>query len=273
MIWIKAMALTVVVGLMISSAASQEAGDRRQQARSFASSGKLSEALSIYDELTSSGSRDLTLYTEATNAAAAAQDMRRSAVYRERRLKIYPNDYNARSTIPLAYRLAGDEAEARRSRDEFRAFWKASTDPKIRAQASLVIDRFQAGSWTVYAVECMEIAGDYGVGYMFDVWGPKVPPLSPEERVANHRERIVLEHNRLDQKILSELKQRDVPMHPTLDLLSAEGHATLKLFDREPTYAAIRDAVSQFVANDKNLATRPPMGNAWSQITCMVGGK
>jgi hypothetical protein len=119
----------------------------------------------------------------------------------------------------------------------------------------------------------MEIAGDYGVGYMFDVWGPKVPPLPPEERAANHRERIVLEHNRLDQKVLSELEHKDAPMHPTLDLLAADGHATLKWFDSEPTYPVLRDAVSQFVANDKNLATRPPMGNAWSRITCMVAGK
>ncbi|HLX14794.1 MAG TPA: hypothetical protein VKS24_06260 [Bradyrhizobium sp.] len=148
--------------LIDSQAVAQNGDARREQARSFANSGKLSEALSIYDELTSSGSRDLTLYAEATRTAAAAQDMRRAAIYRERRLKIDPDDYNTRSTISLAYQLAGDEAEARRSRDEFRAFWKASTDPKVRAQPSLVIDRFQAGPWTIYAVECMEIAGDYG---------------------------------------------------------------------------------------------------------------
>jgi hypothetical protein len=260
-----------VVGLAVSPAAAQEDGVRRQQARSFATSGKLVEALSIYDELTNSGSNDLTLYTEATRTAAAAQDMRRGAVYRERRLKIEPNDYNTRSTIPLAYRMAGDEAEAQRSRDEFRAWWKVSADPDVRARSSLVIDRFQAGPWTIYAVECMEIAGDYGVGYMFDVWGPKAPPLPPEEREANHRERIVLEHNRLDQKILSELKHEDTPMRPTLDLLFANGHATLNGFDGEPTYPALRDAVSEFVANDKNLAARPPMGNAWSRISCMVG--
>jgi hypothetical protein len=272
MMWMKAVALIGVVGLMVSSATAQE-DDRRQQARALATSGKLVEALTIYDELTSTGSSDLTLYTEATRTAAAAQDMRRGAIYRERRLKIDPNDYTTRFTIPLAYRLAGDEVEARRSREEFRAWWKASTDPGVRAQSSLVIDRFKVGPWTVYAVECMEIAGDFGVGYMFDVWGPKAPPLPPEERAANHRERIVLEHNRLDQKILSELKQQDAPIHPTLDLLSAEGHATLKWFDSEPTYPALRDAVSQFVANDKGLAARPPMGNAWSRITCMIEGK
>jgi hypothetical protein len=273
MMWMKATALMGVACLMVSSAVAQEASVRRQQARSFVISGKLVEALSIYDELTTSGSSDLTLYTEAASTAAAAHDMRRAALYRERRLKVDPNDYNTRSTIPLAYRLAGDEAEARRSREEFRTYWKASTDPKVRAQPHLVIDRFQAGPWTVYAVECMEIAGDYGVGYMFDVWGPRAPPLPPEESAANHRERIVLEHNRLDQKVLSELKNKDTPMHPTLDLLSADGHATLKWFDGEPTYPALRDIVSQFVANDKDLATRPPIGNAWSRITCVVGGK
>jgi hypothetical protein len=273
MMWMKAVALIGFVGLTFSSAAAQEGSVRREQARTFAASGNFVEALSIYDELTSSGSSDLTLYTEAAHAAAAAQDMRRGAIYRERRLKIDPNDYNTRFTIPLAYRLAGDETEARRSREEFRAWWKASTDPSVRAQPSLVIDRFKVGPWTVYAVECMEIAGDYGVGYMFDVWGPKAPPLPPEERAANHRERIVLEHNRLDQKIMSELKQENAPMHPTLDLLSAQGHATLKWFDSEPAYPALREAVTQFVANDKGLAARPPMGNAWSHITCRVEGK
>ena len=79
---------------------------------------------------------------------------------------------------------------------------------------------------------------------------------------ANHRERIVLEHNRLDQKILSELKHEDAPMHPTLDALFANGHAALKWFDGEPTY----------VADDKDLATKAPIGNAWSRIACPAGG-
>lgn len=259
--------------LIASQAAAQDNAARREQARSLANSGKLGEALSIYDELTSSGSRDLALYAEATRTAAAAQDMRRAAIYRERRLKVDPNDYNTRSIIPLAYQLAGDEANARRSREEFRTFWKASTDPKVRAQPSLVIDRFQAGPWTVYAVECMEIAGDYGVGYMFDVWGPKAPPMPPEEQAANHRERIVLEHSRLDQRILSELKGENAPARPSLDALSGAGHATLKWFDGEPSYATVRDVVNQFVANDKELASKPPMGNGWSRIDCTVEGK
>lgn len=119
----------------------------------------------------------------------------------------------------------------------------------------------------------MEIAGDFGVGYMFDVWGPKAPPMSPEERAANHRERIVLEHNRLDQRVLSELQHENAPMHPSLDALSGAGHATLKWFDREPTYTAVRDIVNQSVANDKELASKPPVGNRWSQIDCMTEGK
>lgn len=68
---------------------------------------------------------------------------------------------------------------------------------------------------------------------------------------ANHRERIVLEHNRLDQKILSELKHENAPMHPTLDALFANGHATLKWFDGEPTYPVIHDLVSQCVTDAK----------------------
>jgi tetratricopeptide (TPR) repeat protein len=206
--WITAVAI-VGAGLIVCSAAAQDDGDRRQQARSLAASGKLIEALSVYDELRSSGSGDVTLYAEARRTAVAAHDLRRAAVYGERRLKVDPNDYDTRSFIPLAYRLAGDEADAQRSREEFLSYWKASSDPNVRAKPFLLVDRFQTGGWTVYALECMEIAGDYGVGYMFDVWGPKAPPLPPDEVVANHRERIVLEHNRLDQKILSELKHED----------------------------------------------------------------
>jgi hypothetical protein len=270
--WITAVAI-VGAGLILCSAAAQDDGDRRQQARSLAASGKLIEALAVYDELTSSGSSDLTLYAEAKRTAVAAHDLRRAAVYGERRLKIDPNDYDTRSFIPLAYRLSGDEAEAQRSREEFLSYWKASSDPNVRAKPFLLVDRFQAGSWTVYALECMEIAGDYGVGYMFDVWGPKAPPLPPEEVAANHRERIVLEHNRIDQKILSELKHEDAPMHPTLDALFANGHATLKWFDGEPSYPVIHDLVSQYVANDKDLASKAPMGNTWSRITCLAGGR
>ncbi|HLX14795.1 MAG TPA: hypothetical protein VKS24_06265 [Bradyrhizobium sp.] len=83
----------------------------------------------------------------------------------------------------------------------------------------------------------------------------------------------MLEHNLLDQRILSELKHENAPMHPSLDVLSGTGHATLKWFDREPSYTAVRDAVEQFVANDKELASKPPVGNSWSRIECMIERK
>jgi len=51
-------------------------------------------------------------------------------------------------------------------------------------------------------------------------------------------------------------------MHPTLDALFANGHAALKWFDGEPTY----------VADDKDLASKAPIGNAWSRIACPAGG-
>lgn len=263
-------AVSVIAAMAVAtSAMAQTGGDpRRDQARSLAASGNFAEALKLYDNLTAAGSTDVALYTEATRAAVGAHDLRRAAVYAERRMKIDPNDYNTHAFVPLAYRLGGDEAEAKRTRAEFVSYWKASTDPKVRSQSLFLIDTFRAGPWTVNALQCFEIGGDFGVGYVFDVWGPKAPPLPPDQVAANYRERIVLEHNRLDKKMASEIAGRDVPVRPTLDVLRAGGHATLKWFDGEPPYATLRDIVEQYVANDTDLAIKPPIGGTWNRITC-----
>jgi hypothetical protein len=244
---------------------------RRERARSLAASGKLAEALAIYDGLVTSGSADLTLYAEARNAARAAHDMRRNAAYGERELKANPNNFGLRNAIPLMYRLAGDEANFQRRREEFIVYWKASTDPGIRSKPFLAVDRFRAGMWTVYVIECLEIGGDFGVGYVFDVWGPKAPPLPPEELEANLHERIVLEHNRKTNRVESELTHTNASMRPTLDALSAKGHVTLNWFGEEPSYATIRNIVAQHVASDTNLG--PPMNRVWARITCQPKDK
>ncbi|TAI65815.1 hypothetical protein CWO89_11555 [Bradyrhizobium sp. Leo170] len=254
-------------------AAEENIESRRAQARALAAAGKPAEALPIYDDLTLSGSLDSALYKEATQAAAAAHDMRRVPLYMERRVKADPSDYTTRSIIALAWRVAGDEAQAKRSREDYLAFWRASTDPRVRAIPFLAIDQFSAGDSTVYAYQCVEVAGDFGVGYMFEVYTPMGPPLPLTEAIKNHRQRIVLEHNKMTQKVLSELNKRDGPPVPTLDLLTPDRHATLQMFDGEPDYPMLRDIVAKYVANEQDLASKPPMGRAWNHIRCLTESK
>jgi hypothetical protein len=42
---------------------------------------------------------------------------------------------------------------------------------------------------------------------------------------------------------------------------------------RRADYPVIHDLVSQYVADDKDLASEAPMGNTWSRIVCQAGGK
>ena len=271
--WFVAIAgMAMAMALAVSASAQGGNSARREQARALTTAGNAAEALKIYDDLTGTRSTDVSLYMEATRAATGAHDFRRAAVYTERLVAVDPGNYGARVFVPLAYRLAGDESEALRARKEFAAYWKGSADPQVRSKPFLTIDTFRAGNWSVNVIQCLEIGGDFGVGYIFDVWGPKAPPMPPEELAANHRERIVLEHNQLDQKIASEMAHHEVPIRPTLDALSGTGHSTLKWFDGEPSYAVIRDIVGPYIANDKALATQTPMGNNWGRITCQTAG-
>src|SRR5262249_30863286 len=102
-------AVTALTAAQVLAQVPADSGLRREQARSLAESGKLAEALSIYDVLVNSGSTDVALYAEAAAAAKAAQDIGRIAAYGERQLKVDPNDYTLRQSIPIGYRLAGDE--------------------------------------------------------------------------------------------------------------------------------------------------------------------
>lgn len=265
-------ALVGVLAIIASAAAQDGEASQRDQARSLAASGNLADALKIYDDLTASGSSEIALYNEAKQAAIAAHDLRRAAVYSERRIKIDPQDYETRTFIPLAYRVAGDEKEAARAREDFIAYWKASSDPNVRSKPFLLIDMFRAGAWSVHVIQCTEIGGDFGVGYIFDIWGPKALPLPPEQLAENHRGRIVLEHNRMDQKIMSEIEHKESPIKPTLDALFANQHVTLKWFGEEPPYGVIRDVVGSYVANDKEIAAKAPLGNSWRGLTCLPAG-
>ncbi|MFH0301974.1 hypothetical protein AAFX91_33265 [Bradyrhizobium sp. 31Argb] len=83
----------------------------------------------------------------------------------------------------------------------------------------------------------------------------------------------MLEHNKLTQKVLSELNKRDEPPVPTLDLLTPDRHATLQMFDSEPDYPTLRDIVAKYVANEQDLASKPRMGRAWDHIRCLTESK
>lgn len=178
-----------------STVRAQTPDPRRDQARALASSGKFADALALYDTLTASGSTDLALYGEAANVAKAAGDMKRLGLYSERQSKIDPGDAHLRMLAPLAYQIAGDDADALRLRQDYLAFRKASTDPKINSQSFFMIDRFRVGAYMVNALECPEIGGKFGIGYIFDVFGPKDTPLTQAEMLPNHREKIVVEHD------------------------------------------------------------------------------
>src|SRR5262245_32340077 len=87
------LALTVLTAASAAVELTPDNNLRREQARSLAASGKLAEALSIYDELIAAGPADIALYAEARNAARAAHDMRRNAAYSERQLEADPTNY------------------------------------------------------------------------------------------------------------------------------------------------------------------------------------
>jgi len=256
-----------------SVAAEEGADPRRAQAQSLVAAGKPAEALPIYDELTAAGSTDSSLYNEASRAAVAAHDMRRGATYIERKIKLEPNNYVLRYLMPFAWRMAGDEARAQRAGEDFIAYWKTSTDPILRSRRSFRIDQFSAGNATVEVEQCIEIAGPLGVGYMFEIFAPANPPPSPAELAQTHRERIVLEHDRAVHELLAKQLNKPDVVRPSLDLLSPAGHVTLKWFDAEPDYASLREIVAKYVAGEQDLASKPPMGNAWAGLTCLTQGK
>jgi hypothetical protein len=255
------------------AAAENGADSRREQAQSLVATGKPAEALPLYDELTAAASPDAALYKEALRAAAAAHDKRRTAIYFERQAKAAPDDFVLQSLIAYAWRMAGDEAEARRAGADFIVYWKASTNPALRARPFFRIDQFGTGNATVTVYQCVEVAGKLGVGYLFDIATPTIPPPPPGESPLTPRQRIVLEHDRAVQELLAKQLNKPDVVRPSLDLLSPGQHATLRWFDAEPDYLAVRDIVGKYVVSEGDLASKPPMGNAWAGLTCTTDTK
>jgi hypothetical protein len=256
----------LVAGAGITAAA--DPGDaRRDQAAALVDAGDLARALALYDALTEAGSTDPTLYGEAIQAARAAEDFRRDAVYRERQLKIDPDNFRVRQVIPILYRVAGDEANARRSRDELIAYWQAATDPAVRAQPMFSIDRYEVGRWVIVVNECFEVAGTFGVGYQFNVLLARNGPWTP----ADLRSVLVLEHDQLAGRILQRREKPDAPLRPTLDVYEAGTHKTLQVFDADPTYPELRELVGRYVAANAALIDRAPVADA--AVTCATTPK
>jgi hypothetical protein len=262
--------LPIVVALVASIAvagAAEPDDARRAQAAALVKSGDLAGALALYDALTQAGSTDPTLYGEAIRTAQAAEDFRRNAVYRERQLKIDPDNFRVRQVIPILYRVAGDEANAGRSRGELIAFWKAATDPAIRAQPSFTIDRYEVGRWVVIVNECFEIAGTFGVGYQFNVLLAKSGAWTP----ADLRSVIVLEHDQLAGRLQHQADTPDTPIRPSLDVYEAGTHKTLQFFDADPAYPALREIVRHYVSANAALVDRGPVSGA--AVTCATASR
>jgi hypothetical protein len=266
-------ALVATCWIGASAAAESGADPRREQARSLVASGKPADALPIYDELTASGSSDATLYKEATQAAVAAHDRRRTAIYAEGQVTAEPDNVILHSLVAYAWRMAGDEAQAPRAGEDFIAYWKASTNPAVRARPLFRIDRFDTGNATVTVYQCVEIAGKLGVGYLFEISTPTSPPPQPSEAALTQRQRIVLEHDRAVQELVAKQLNKPDAVRPSLDLLSPGTHATLRWFDAEPDYPTLRDVVGKYVVSEGDLTSKPPMGNAWAGLTCLTEGK
>jgi hypothetical protein len=271
--WMVAAAIIVACWINCSAAEEQGGNDRRQQAQALVASGKPADALPIYDELTAGGSSDPSLYTEASRAATAAQDMRRAATYIERHVKAEPDNFVLPSIVAYAWRLAGDEAKAQQAAKDYIAYWKASTNPVLRAHPYFRIDQFTAGNATVEVQQCVEIAGRLGVGYVFDVFAPENTPQSSGGSPAPiFRQRIVLEHDRAVQELLAKQLNKPDVVRPSLDLLTSNSHATLNWFDSEPDYATLRAIVVKLLAG-ADVSSNPPMGKAWAGLTCVTEGK
>jgi len=268
-----AVVLAVLFAASLNPAYADTPDPRREHAKSLAASGNQKDALALYDVLTASGSSDTTLYIEAIAIAKASGDMKRVGLYGERQIRIDPGNQQIRALIPVAYQVAGDQADAQRARQEYVAYWKASTDPTVRAKPFFMIDSFRVGLYMVNVLQCSEIAGNFGVEYMFDIIGPSEVPLAPTELLANHRERFVVEHDLIAQKVALELGGDQPKVAATLDLLSAPNQALLRMFAKEPTYPELRELVAQNVASDASLATKPPMNGAWGRVTCQLSGK
>lgn len=155
----------------------------------------------------------------------------------------HPADLDMRRVEPVLYRLAGDMGGWERARKNLLQAWAATRTSGARpGSASFIIDMVRVKQGMMFADQCYERAGRWGVLYRFTVVGA-------DGKVESF---FTVENADSDNQVARELGQKD-PVF-TLDHFRPGIHETVAMLPALPSYDELRQRALAFLADPRPVS-------------------
>jgi tetratricopeptide (TPR) repeat protein len=218
-----------------------------RQAETLSAAGRYEEALALYQQIIAREPSAKLSYCRAGTAAAGAGSLAQAIGYYQTCERLLPDSIEPRAELVKLYQIVGDMAARDRERENLLALHKVSDDPQVKAADHYLRDIFAVGALNVAAWEYFDLIGDWPSRYRFFVLagdGSTLYTIALSSSTAANANAV---------KILG---------HPTkdwifhLDLEQGNTITTMRVFEGEPSYDAIKPSVIAAVRRQE-IAKKP----------------
>jgi tetratricopeptide (TPR) repeat protein len=209
-----------------------------KQAESLAAAGQYEQALALYQQIIAREPTAKLSYCRAGTAAAGTGALPLAIDYDKTCKQLFPNSIEPRGELVKLYQITGDLAARDRERQELLYLHRASADPQAKAADHYLRDIFAVGAQNIAVWEYFDLVGAWPSRYRFFV-------LSDTGNT--------LYSLGLSSSTAANLNAEKLLGHPTknwvfhLDLENRGTVTTLKVFDGEPGYDAVKPLVIEAI--------------------------
>ena len=205
-----------------------------RQAEGLADAGQYEQALALYQQIIAREPGAKLSYCRAGAASAGTGDLPEAIAYYKTCKQLLPDSIEPRGELVKLYQITGDTAARDREREDLLNLHRTTTDKQTKAIDHYLRDIFPVGALNVAVWEYFDLAGPWPSRYRYFVLndtGATIYSLALSSSTAA---------NANAQKVLGHATKQWV-FH--LDVEKGNTVTTLKVFEGEPSYDAVKSLV------------------------------
>lgn len=219
-----------------------------QQAEKLFQAGRYDQALALYDQIIAREPGAKLSYCRAGTAAAGAGRLNKAIGYYKTCEQIYPESLLPRAELVKLYQIAGDRPNRDRERNGLLTLHQNSNRAETRAIDHYIRDIFAVGSRSVVTWEYFDLSGDWPSRYRLFVLGDDDKTLFTvalsSSAQANANAQALF-----GRPAKARIFHLDVEQNNTI--------TTLKIFEGEPNYDALKPLAVDAIAKTDKAAPAP----------------
>ena len=217
-----------------------------RHAEGLADAGQYEQALALYQQIIAREPGAKLSYCRAGAASAGTGDLPEAIAYYKTCKQLLPDSIEPRGELVKLYQITGDTAARDREREDLLNLHRTTTDKQTKAIDHYLRDIFPVGALNVAVWEYFDLAGPWPSRYRYFVLsdtGATIYSLALSSSTAA---------NANAQKVLGHATKQWV-FH--LDVEKGNTVTTLKVFEGEPSYDAVKPLVIDAIRRQQTEKT------------------